>query len=177
MTMMAIPVALDDARAWLRLGAAGDDAIVERLVRAATNICEAFTGQWLVIRAGEERVAVRGGIAALRARPVIGIDEAALIAADGSEMALDPDKYRTVIGPDGDAAIRIDDPQGAGQVRIGFRAGIAAAAENVPEAIRHGILRMTQHLYAARDDVQASPPAAIAALWQPWRRIGLGGAR
>ena len=48
------PVSLNEARGWLRLGATIDDAVIAGLVRAATNICEAFIGQWLVVRAGEE---------------------------------------------------------------------------------------------------------------------------
>ena len=39
------PVSLNEARGWLRLGATIDDAVVAGLVRAATNICEAFIGQ------------------------------------------------------------------------------------------------------------------------------------
>ena len=38
----------------LRLGPTIDDAVVAGLVRAATNICEAFVGQWLIERAAEE---------------------------------------------------------------------------------------------------------------------------
>ena len=32
-----------------------------------------------------------------------------------------------------------------------YRAGIAAEANGIPEAIRQGIVRMTQHLHDARD--------------------------
>ena len=124
------PVSLNEARGWLRLGATVDDAVVAGLVRAATNICEAFIGQWLIVRAVEERLPIGAGIVRLSARPVVGIDGVALIAADG--------------------------------------------ANGVPEAIRQGIVRMTQHLHDARDGAGAAPPAAIAALWQPWRRLTLG---
>src|SRR3546814_4549704 len=53
------PVSLNEARGWLRLGATIDDAVVAQLVRAATNICEAFIGQWLVVRDGEEVAPLR----------------------------------------------------------------------------------------------------------------------
>ena len=48
------PVSLNEARSWLRLGATIDDAVVAGLVRAATSVCEAFIGRWLIVRAGEE---------------------------------------------------------------------------------------------------------------------------
>lgn len=55
--------------------------------------------------------------------------------------------------------------------------GMAETAAEVPAAIRLGMLRMIQHLYEARDDTGWAPPAAIAALWHPWRRVMLGGGR
>jgi hypothetical protein len=44
----------------------------------------------------------------------------------------------------------------------------------VPEPLRQGIVRLAAHLYAARGEVEAVPPAAVAALWRPWRRVRLG---
>ena len=52
------PVSLNEARSWLRLGATVDDAVVAGLIRAATNICEAFIGQWLIVRGVEDRLPI-----------------------------------------------------------------------------------------------------------------------
>ena len=171
------PVSLAEARSWLRLGAGIDDVVVAALVRAATNICEAYIGQWLVVRAGEDILSLTAGAVQLRARPVIGIDGVSLILAGGDEAALSDDAYRVAIGSDGTARVTISDARGAVRVRIAYRAGMAAAADGIPEAIRQGIVRMTQYLHDARDGDGAAPPAAIAALWQPWRRLTLGGGR
>jgi uncharacterized phiE125 gp8 family phage protein len=168
------PVSLNEVRGWLRLGATIDDALVAGLVRAATNICEAFIGQWLVIRAVEEVLPLKNGVVQPGARPVVGIDGVTLLLPGGEEMALAGD-YRTSIGRDGTARVTLDDPRGAARVRVAYRAGIAEGANAIPEAIRQGIVRMTQHLHEARDGAGAAPPAAIAALWQPWRRLTLGG--
>ena len=54
---------------------------------------------------------------------------------------------------------------------------VTLSAGRVPEAIRQGIVRMTQHLHDARDGTGVGPPAMIAALWQPWRRLTLGSGR
>jgi hypothetical protein len=36
-------------------------------------------------------------------------------------------------------------------------------------------VRLTAHLYTHRSlDGGAGPPAAVTALWRPWRRLGLG---
>lgn len=171
----ASPVSLNEARGWLRLGATIDDAVVAGLIRAATNICEAFIGRWLIVRAGEETVPLDGGAVGPGVRPVVAIDTVALLAPGGDEAVLDAAAYRVRIARDGAATIAIHDHGDADRARIAFRAGMAAEANGIPEAIRQGIVRMTQHLHEARDGSGAAPPAAIAALWQPWRRLTLGG--
>lgn len=175
------PVSLNEARGWLRLGATIDDAVVAGLVRAATNICEAFIGQWLIIRAVEEVLPLKNGVIQPGARPVAGIDSATLLFPGGDEAVLGAGDYRTSIGRDGTARVTVGDPRGAARVRVAYRAGIAESANGIPEAIRQGIVRMTQHLHEARDGARngagGAPPAAIAALWQPWRRLTIGSGR
>lgn len=171
-----IPVDLNEARSWLRLGATIDDAVVAQLVRAATNICEAFIGQWLIVRAVEEVVPLNDGSTTLGIRPVVAVDTATLLMP-GSEIALGETGYGVTIARDGTASVTVHDRGDAARARIGYRAGMAAEANGIPEAIRQGIVRLTQHLHDARDGGGAAPPAAIAALWQPWRRLTLGGRR
>ncbi|WP_194955649.1 head-tail connector protein [Sphingopyxis solisilvae] len=174
----ASPVSLNEARGWLRMGGASDDAVVEPLLRAATGICEAFVGQWLVQRSGSELVRVKQGAAWLSVRPVVAVDEVRMVAADDSETVLAVDEYRLSLAADGAGRVMIMPQHGAARVRVTYRAGMAAAGADVPEAIRHGIVRMAQHLYEARDGKDVPPPpAAIAALWQPWRVLRLGGGR
>lgn len=175
------PVGLSEARGWLRMGVTADDAVVAQLIRAATDICEAFIGQWLIVRAGEEAVVLRAGAAWLSARPVTAVDGVTLILPDGSERAVGADGYRATIARDGTAHVAVHDAQGARAVRIAYRAGLAPGANAVPEAIRQGIVRMVQYLHEARDGAHegagTAPPAAVAALWQPWRRLTLGSGR
>ena len=171
------PVSLNEARSWLRLGATVDDAVVAGLVRAATHICEAFIGQWLIVRGGEDILPLAAGTFQPTVRPIIAIDAVELLWPDGSAEALGADDYRTLIGRDGTARVTIGDPGGATRVRAAYRAGMADGANAVPEAIRQGIIRMTQHLHDARDGAGTAPPAVIAALWQPWRRLTLGSGR
>ncbi len=171
------PVSLNEARSWLRLGATIDDAVVAGLVRAATNICEAFVGQWLVVRDAEETLPLDAGALRLSARPVVAIDAVTLVADGDVETVLAASDYRLTIARDGSARLSIRPPHTAHRVRIAYRAGMASDANGIPEAIRQGIVRMTQHLHDARDGGAETPPAVIAALWQPWRLLSLGGSR
>lgn len=171
-----VPVSLNEARGWLRMGASIDDAVVAQLIRAATNICEAFIGCRLIVGPVEELLSVASGAVQLGVRPVVGVDTAALLADDGSESALGDGDYRLAIGRDGTGRLTLTGAAGGGRLRVGYRAGLAAGSNEVPEAIRQGIVRLVQHLHEARDGAGGGPPAAVAALWQPWRRISLGGA-
>lgn len=174
----ASPVSLTEARGWLRLGGASDDAVVEPLLRAATGICEAFVGQWLVQRSGSEVVRVEQGAARLSVRPVVAVDDVRMVAADDSETVLAVGDYRLSVAADGAGRLIVAPQHGAARVRVTYRAGMGETGADVPEAIRHGIVRMAQHLYEARDAKEVPPPpAAIAALWQPWRALRLGGTR
>lgn len=118
---------------------------------------------------------LRGGTARPAARPVVAVEGVALIA-DGTETVLSAADYRVDI-VEGAARVSVPGAGGDARVRILYRAGLADAAEALPAAIRHGILRMAQHFYEARDDKERPPPAAIAALWHPWRRTTLGSGR
>lgn len=171
------PVSLNEARGWLRLGASIDDAVVAGLIRAAANICESFVGQWLIVREAEEELAIAGGEVRLSARPVAGIDAVTLIAAAGDESDVAEAGWRLHLAPDGAGRLSVAAAGDAVRLRVRYRAGMAADANAIPEAVRHGILRMMQHLHEARGGEGAAPPAMIAALWQPWRRIGLGAGR
>ena len=68
----------------------------------------------------------------------------------------------------------IADVRAAGAVRVTYRAGLAADWARVPEPLALGLVRLAGHLWTVRDG-DAAPPAAVAALWSPWRRMRLGG--
>src|SRR3546814_19049673 len=84
--------------------------MIAGLVRAATNICEAFIGQWLVVRAGEEVAPLPAACIALRARPVVAVDGVVLVSQDGTESQIDEAAYRVTISRDGSACITVPDP-------------------------------------------------------------------
>ena len=54
-------------------------------------------------------------------------------------------------------------------------AGLAADWTVLPEPLRHGMVRLAAHQHRERESSGAAsvPPAAVAALWRPWRRLRL----
>lgn len=52
-------------------------------------------------------------------------------------------------------------------------AALPLAWAEVPPALNEGILRFAAHLYRERDGAESEPPAAVAALWRPYRVLRL----
>ncbi len=175
-TTPALPVPIADARAMLRMGGGTDDAVVAALIRAATALCEQFTGRALMERERRETIAATGAWQRLGATPVRSIVTVEGQAADGTLFPLPVDAYAIDIDSSGDGWVRVMAPQ-ASAARVTARIGMATSTAALPDGLRHGIIQLAQHLHRTRDgEAPQDPPAVIAALWRPWRRMRLMGA-
>jgi uncharacterized phiE125 gp8 family phage protein len=170
--------ALAEAKALLRAGEAGEEAVLTAILASAADLCERFTGQVLIARGfrqtlDQEPARRREGWRRLGRTPVrsIGIVEA--LAPDGAASVLAADDYAVDIDANGDGWFRSG---AAVRLRVAFQAGTAAGWADVPAPLRQGILRLAAHLYTFRSDAGAAsePPAAVTALWRPYRRLRLG---
>ena len=170
----AAPVAIGEVKAFLRVGGSEEDALIAGFVRSAAASCEAFTGRVLIARELEEMVAANGAWVRLAAGPVRSIDSVAAVDEQGVRTALPASDYAIDIDANGTGWVRVAGRAGLRRVAVAFQAGVAADWNGVPEPLRQGIARLAGHLYAARGENEAPPPASIAALWRPWRRVRLG---
>jgi uncharacterized phiE125 gp8 family phage protein len=57
------------------------------------------------------------------------------------------------------------------RVQVSGSAGMADHENGVPEPIRQGVLRLVSHLFTSRDGEGGEVPAAVTALWRPYRRM------
>ena len=164
---------VSEAKAFLRIEHGADDAEIAGLVRSATALCEAFIGQLLIAREVSEVVPRAAGWRRLAGTPVRAILDVGAVLADGSSVALQPGAYAVDIDADGDGWVRAVGLLASGsRLRATYRAGLAEDWNGVPEPLRHGVLRLAGHLHRHRDD-NTGPPAAVTALWRPWRRMRL----
>lgn len=167
------PVALDEVKAYLRVTQDDDDALLVGLIRTASGACERFLGQVLMVREAEEDVPVSSDWRRLSLTPVAAIEGLASVSDEGEVTALPVTDYAIDIDANGDGWVRVTGGQ-AGRVRVTYTAGIATGWNGVPEPLRQGIVRLVTHLFVHRDDAEeGAPPAAVAALWRPWRRMRL----
>ena len=162
-------VTLSEAQGFVRVETGEEEAILAGLVRTASALCEAFLNQVVIARPFSEELAASAGWQKLKLSPVREIS--GVEASDGTPLPMT--SYATDIDTSGDGWVRVADPGGIVRVRVTGTAGMAALQHDVPEPIRHGVLRLVAHLYASRDGQAGDPPAAVTALWRPYRRMKL----
>lgn len=164
--------ALGEAKTYLRIAGTDEDALVARLLAAAAELCEQFTGQALLARSFVETLPASPAWQRLGRTPVAAVASVEALAADGTAAIVPVEAYAIDIDAAGDGWVRVTSPGTARRIRVGYEAGLASSWAELPQALRHGTVRLAAHLYAHRDDARDSaPPAAVTALWRPWRRL------
>lgn len=170
----AVPAApLAALKTYLAISLDDEDAALADLIRAASEVAERYLGQLLIARTVTQILGVRDGWQKLAIRPVTSITAVDGLPADGAAFALPVDSYAVDIDTGGTGHIRVATPGAAGRVRVAYTAGLASDAAGVPEAIRHGIIRLAGEYHARREGLEPDPPASVVALWRPWRRVQL----
>jgi uncharacterized phiE125 gp8 family phage protein len=165
-------VSMAEAQAYARVETGEEEALLAGLVRSASALCESFIGQVLIARPFEEVLPATVGWHRLSLTPVRTIDAVAGVSADGSSAALAAGDYEVDIDSRGDGWVRALQFT-EGRLTVSGTVGMASEPNGVPEPLRQGILRLIAHLFATRDGSGGEPPAAVTALWRPYRRMRL----
>jgi len=161
-------VTLAEAQAFTRIETGEEEALVAGLIRSASGLCEAFLGQVVIERDFAEQLPPSFEWQRLRTVPVRSIES---VTKEGS--ALEPSSYATDIDANGRGWIRLTRTGSGGTIQVSGVAGMAAGQNGVPEPIRQGVLRLVSHLFSARDGEGGDIPAAVTALWRPYRKLSL----
>jgi uncharacterized phiE125 gp8 family phage protein len=176
LTPAALPSsALAELKQWLGITTAQDDAPLLALLKAALDLCEGFTGQMSIEAECEEVLPAASGWCVLATRPVLAITALDAVAADGSRAPLDAGAYEIELDADGTGRIRLPWPGAQTRIAARFTAGLAPDWDGLPDALRHGLIRLAAHQHRERETQGAAaiPPSSVAALWRPWRRLRL----
>ena len=171
---IALPaVTMSEAQAYVRIETGEEEAVLAGLVRTASALCESFLNQVVVARTFAMELPASGSWQRLSVTPVRSIGSVEALDATGAATPLPAGSYAVDIDFNGDGWVRVAQPSGAARLLVHGTAGIAQAASDVPEPIRQGILRLVAHLFSSRDGAGGDPPAAVTALWRPYRRMRL----
>lgn len=167
----ALEAARDAAKAQLRVAGDNEDALIERYAAMALALCEAFTGRATITREWQDVLPVSRAWQAIGICGVSAIAAVTGLSADGDTFAFAAEAYAVDLDAEGLGWVRVLAPGAAGRVRVTCVAGMAETWADLPAPLAQGVTLLIAHLFEARDG--ASPPAAVSALWRPWRRLRL----
>ncbi|MCM8729700.1 phage head-tail connector protein [Hephaestia sp. GCM10023244] len=163
--------AVADVKTLLRIVTDGEDALIARFIETALALAERFTGRVAIARTMTETVPATPAWQALGAMPVASI--ASVADADGTPLATDA--YRIDIDADARGWVRVLDAGDDALAHVTLRAGSAADWASLPAPIRQGVILLAGHLFTERN-ASTPPPAAVTALWRPFRVMRLNAA-
>jgi len=169
----AIIAARDAAKAYLRITLDDEDAVIGGFAATALAMAEAFCDRVLIRRDFTAILGARRGWQRLPSGPVSAIGTVQGLPADGAAFDLPVDAYAIDIDAAGEGWVRVTDPGAAGRVQVNYSAGVAADWNALPAPVAQGVVRLIAHLHGERDGAMAAPPAAVTALWRPFRRVRL----
>lgn len=167
--------ARDAAKTHLRIETTDEDVLIEELAAAALALGERFTGTAWIAREWQEMLPAMREWRMLATAPVNAISAVEAVAVAGDASPLSVDDLRIDIDAQGRGWLRTVAPDIAGRLRVTINAGAAAGWSDLAPPLRQGIVLLTAHLFGNRERDEA-PPAAVAALWRPWRRMAIGSA-
>jgi uncharacterized phiE125 gp8 family phage protein len=171
------PEAVGAAKDFLRVERGDEDGLIAGLIEAAAEHCEAYTGLALLVRGFTETMPASRAWQRLLRTPVRAIVSVETLAPDGTPQALASAGYAIDIDANGDGWVRLTAAGEARRVRVGYEAGLAGAWPDLPAALRQSLLRLAAHFYSHRagegKTAAEEPPAAVSALWRPFRRMRL----
>lgn len=174
------PVALGEAKLFLRVDHNAEDSLIAMLIGAAREAVEAGIGRALITRRVRESLdiwrhdAVNGAVLGLG--PVTNVVAVRLLADNGSQSVIDPDRYRLegqrdrprlVFAAGVPATLRA-----IGGIEIEYDCGFADDAADLPVALRLATLQIVASLYELRQGEGAIPEAARA-LMRPYAPMRL----
>ena len=171
---LALPaVTMSEAQAYVRIETGEEEAVLAGRSRTASAGCEEFLNRVVIARDFALDLPASGSWERVPLTPVRAIVSVESLGAAGVATALPSAGYSIDIDSSGDGWVRLCQAIDASRVSVTGSAGMASSENEVPEPIRQGVLRLVAHLFTSRDGPGGDPPAAVTALWRPYRRLRL----
>lgn len=174
------PIALAEAKAYLRLDGDAEDELVTALIVAARLTVERQARLCLIEQGWRVRLETWPArrVVPLPLWPVIAVEVVRIVSASGAAAALDPGLYRLQADAD-PARLLVDaaapDPEAPdGAVEIDILCGFGAGPAAVPEPLRLAVRRLVASWFETRGDEprasESALPPGVAGLLAPFRR-------
>lgn len=178
----AEPVTLQQAKTFLRVDGADEDALIAGLIAAARGYIEGETRCALVAqgwRAAVPASAAQGPVA-LAPGPVTAVTGVVIFDGDGVATSLSPEQWCLDRSSE-PARVRLSAGPGRAArngAEIDFDSGLGATAEAVPKPLVQALMMLVAHWYEHREAsvlgvASAAVTQGVAALAAPYRAVRL----
>jgi uncharacterized phiE125 gp8 family phage protein len=179
------PVTLDEAKEHLRLDTDADDTYASALITAARERVELFLRRALITQAFEYTLdGFPSGFIDLPRPPLAAVESIKYLDTGGSERTLPPESYVVDTSSDEIGRIALTCTEywpitrcSINSVVIRFVAGYGDAPEDIPQAIRQGILIEISNLYENREDIVVGQSFSMLSLSErllwPYRALSV----
>lgn len=176
---MVEPVALTEAKAWLRIDGADEDEIVAGLILAARLFVEDWTRRKIIAQTWRLSLDAwpPGPAFELPLVPFRGLAGARVYDSAGASVAVPAAEYAVDPHPERARFVYLGAPPAPGRVwggvEIDVVAGHGETAADAPAPLRQAIRMLIARWHESRGDPDSDaerPPADVAALLAPWRR-------
>jgi uncharacterized phiE125 gp8 family phage protein len=161
--------AVAEVKRTLRLASDDDDTLIAAFAETALGLAERFLGRVLIARSMTETLDGGRAWQALGAMPVRSITGVSSLDEIGAPTALPVDAYAIDVDASGTGWVRADL---RGRIAVDYVAGGATEWGGIPAPVRQGAVLLAAHLYDQRD-ANVPPPAAVTALWRPFRVLAI----
>jgi len=182
------PIALADAKLYLRVSITDDDTLIAGLITAARMVAEEtmrrslITQSWKLAYDGclllsphwrlPQNYFLRTPMVVRLPRgPVNSITSITAFAQDNSSTTIDPSTYTMDAAQD--AVVFYMPPIAARRVEIVYATGYGSSGSNVPQPIIDGMLAHIGMMYDQRGEASADLPPQSVALFSPYRDMRL----
>lgn len=169
------PISLAEAKLFLRVDQSAEDSLIASLIGAAREAVEAGIGRALLTRRVREsldiwrRDSATGSLLGLG--PVTNVIAVRLLANNGAQSVIDPERYRLegnrdrprLVFPSGFPATL----RSAGGIEIEYECGYADEAADLPVALRLATMQIVASLYELRQG-EGGIPETARALMRPF---------
>ena len=174
------PIDIDQAKLFLKIEADDEDDLIEALIAAARMNVERYLNRSLMPQTRTLTITEATNVCSFQlVNPLIDVVSVKTVDEAGIETTLSESSY-TVNVPLGKVYLRVGTTPltvvGGEKIVIeytsGYGTGSPISTDDVPQAIRQGILHVIAHGYEHRETNEPIPPAAFVFL-NPFRSVPL----
>ena len=174
------PVALDEARNYLKVDSAEDNSLISALITTARQLAEKETKRAFITQTWEMYLDEAKEEIEIPKPPLRDVESIKVIAADGTETVVDVTTYYVDKAENSPGRVKLKNGynwpthRGFASFIIKFKCGYGDAAADIPGTLKQGIQQLVAYLFENRGAEKVTTfyppiPESIKAMFWPYK--------